>query len=254
MSGDLAKSSPYSVRGQPEADAVQALFAAIASRYDLINDLQSLGLHRRWKRRVADLASVRPGDQALDVCCGTGDIALELATRGAQVVGLDLCRPMLDIAERRRDRGTRSGRPGPRGDALRFIQADALHLPFPDSSFDVVTAGYGLRNLADWRRGLAEMHRVARPGGRLIVLDFGRPANPVWRAVYMAYLRSVVPLLGLAACGNRRAYAYIHQSLRRYPAQQGLEDAMREIGLVKVSTVNLLGGAMTITRAKKTGT
>jgi len=251
VSGDLSKSSPYSVRGQPEADAVQALFASIASRYDLINDLQSLGLHRRWKRRVADLASVRPGDQALDVCCGTGDIAWELARRGAQVVGLDLCRPMLDIAERRRDRGTRSGQPGPRGDAPRFIQADALRLPFADNSFDTVTAGYGLRNLADWQEGLRQMQRVARPGGRLVVLDFGRPPNPVWRAVYMAYLRFLVPLLGLAVCGNLGAYAYIHESLRRYPAQQGLEDTMREIGLVEVSTVNLFGGAMSITRAKK---
>lgn len=193
-----------------------------------------------------------PGDQVLDVCCGTGDIALELARRRAQVVGLDLCRPMLDIAERRRDSGTRSGRPGPCGpDAPRFIQADALYLPFGDNSFDAVTAGYGLRNLADWQEGLRQMQRVARPGGRLVVLDFGRPGNPIWRAMVMAYLRFLVPLLGLAVCGNLRAYAYVHESLRHYPAQLGLEDTMREIGLVEVSTVNLLGGAMSITRAVK---
>ena len=124
-----------------------------------------------------------------------------------------------------------------------------MALPFPDGSFEVVTAGYGLRNLADWQKGLCEMQRVARPGGRLVVLDFGRPKNPVWRAIYMAYLRLVVPVLGLVLCGNLRAYAYIHESVRHYPAQQGLEQAMREIGLQEVSTVNLLGGAMSITRA-----
>lgn len=229
---------------QARTDEVRALFAAIAPRYDLINDLQSLGLHRGWKRRVADLASVRPGDRALDVCCGTGDIALELAGRGAQVTGLDLCRPMLDRAERRLPRK------GPEGHAPpRFIQADAMALPFPDGSFEVVTSGYGLRNLAHWRKGLREMRRVAVPGGRLVVLDFGRPGNPLWRGVYMAYLRWVVPVIGLVLCGNLRAYAYIHDSVQQYPAQIGLEQAMQEIGLREVSTTSLFGGAMTITRA-----
>jgi len=232
---------------QAHTDEVRSLFAAIAPRYDLINDVQSLGLHRGWKRRVADLASVRPGDRALDVCCGTGDIAFELAGRGAQVTGLDLCRPMLDRAERR----TESAQ-GPRREGYappRFVLGDATALPFPDRSFEVVTSGYGLRNLADWRKGLCEMRRVAVPGGRLVVLDFGRPGNPLWRGAYMAYLRWVVPVIGLALCGNLQAYAYIHGSVRHYPAQIGLEQGMRETGLQEVSTTSLLCGAMTITRA-----
>jgi len=253
MSMESMESHPRPVPVQQHTDQVQGLFTAIASRYDLINDVQSLGLHRLWKRRVVDLASVSPGDRALDVCCGTGDIAWELAGRGAQVVGLDLCGPMLAIAERRLDHKVRSSRSRPAGYALpQFSLGDATALPFPDDSFEVVTAGYGLRNLADWRQGLCQMQRVARPGGRLVVLDFGRPRNPVWRAIYMAHLRLVVPVLGLAFCGKLRAYAYISRSLRHYPAQQGLEQAMQEIGLQEVSTVNLFGGAMSITRAVKT--
>lgn len=252
MSEDFAESHPCPVPGQRHTDQVQGLFAAIASRYDLINDIQSLGLHHRWKRQVADLATVRPGDRALDVCCGTGDIAFELARRGARVTGLDLCRPMLAIAERRGNVVKQSGRSEP-GEytAPGFIKADAMDVPFPDKSFEVVTAGYGLRNLADWRKGLCEMKRVARPGGRLVVLDFGRPKNPVWRVIYMAYLRWIVPVLGLVLCSNLRAYAYIHESVRHYPTQQGLEEAMQEISLQGISTVNLFGGAMTITRATK---
>ena len=249
MNTTPVESHPCPVPGQPHTDQVQSLFAAIASRYDLINDVQSLGLHRRWKRRVVDLASVRLGDRALDVCCGTGDIAWEMAGRGAQVTGLDLCGPMLAIAEQK---GYSVMRSMPEGyTAPQFILSDAMALPFPDGSFEVVTAGYGLRNLADWKKGLHEMQRVARPGARLVVLDFGRPRNPVWRAIYMAYLRLVVPLLGLIFCGNLRAYAYISRSVRHYPVQQGLEHAMREMGLEEVSTVDLFGGAMSITRAVK---
>jgi demethylmenaquinone methyltransferase/2-methoxy-6-polyprenyl-1,4-benzoquinol methylase len=226
--------------GAERADRVNALFARIAPRYDLINDLQSFGLHRLWKRRVISLARVQPGERALDLCCGTGDLAFALARRGAQVTGLDFSEPMLAVARRR---AAREG-------AVTFSQGDALKLPFADAGFDIVTVGYGLRNLASWEAGLAEMKRVARPGGRLLVLDFGKPDNAQWRWLYFAYLRLFVPLLGLAFCGDAHAYAYILESLKHYPAQRGVAARMRDLGLAEVRTVNLLGGVMSINLAE----
>ena len=155
--------------GEQRAIKVNELFARIAPRYDLINDLQSLGLHRRWKRRVVADAAPQPGERVLDVCCGTGDLAFALATGGAEVVGLDFNAPMLAVAARRL---VGSGVSVPR-----FMQGDAMALPFPDAQFDIVTVGYGLRNLASWETGLNEMVRVAKPGARLLVLDFGKPDN-----------------------------------------------------------------------------
>lgn len=268
--------------GEPRGEKVNQLFASIAARYDLVNDLQSFGLHRRWKRRVIALARPRPGEDALDVCCGTGDLALALARCGAQTVGLDFNEPMLRIAELRKSRiekrisrtaatlpqgvGTASSPNGchridTHGDEavptpvsvisesapnLRFVRGDAQQLPFQEAAFDIVTVGYGLRNLENWKTGLREMHRVARPGGRLLVLDFGKPENRLWRAIYFGYLKLVVPVLGLVVCGQAGAYAYILESLKRYPAQQGVEEKMRQLGLVNVRTIELLGGAMSI--------
>lgn len=225
----------YYDAGEQRATKVNALFQRIASRYDLINDVQSLGLHRLWKRRVVAMAEASTGKRALDVCCGTGDLALGLARRGAQVTGLDFSSRMLDIAKKR-------GGELP----VRFLQGDAQDLPLPDLSFDIVTVGYGLRNLARWQRGLEEMARVARPGGRLLVLDFGKPANRAWRFLYFSYLRLFVPLLGLAFCGSAGAYAYILESLKHYPAQEGVAEEMRRLGLQEVRIVNLLGGVMSI--------
>ena len=224
--------------GEQRASKVNELFAAIAPRYDLINDLQSLGQHRRWKRRVVTYAAPQPGARALDVCCGTGDLAFALAAGGAEVVGLDFSAPMLAVAARRL---SGSGVAAPR-----FMQGDAMHLPFPNAHFDIVTVGYGLRNLVSWETGLNEMVRVAKPGARLLVLDFGKPDNAPWRAVYFSYLRLFVPLLGLLVCRNAGAYAYILESLRYYPAQRGVEFRMREMGLIQVRVENFLGGAMSI--------
>jgi demethylmenaquinone methyltransferase/2-methoxy-6-polyprenyl-1,4-benzoquinol methylase len=232
--------------GESRAENVRRLFSDIARRYDLLNDVQSLGLHRRWKRRVAQLAAVQPGARALDICCGTGDLAFALAARGARVVGLDFNAPMLERARRRAERVSRPA-PGARVEPNPvFVLGDALAVSFPDATFDAVTVGYGLRNLADWRAGLGEMARVAKPGGRIVVLDFGKPAWRPWRALYFAYLKLVVPALGWALCGNAAAYAYILDSLRAYPAQEGVAAAMRNLGLNPVRVENLLGGAMSI--------
>ena len=232
--------------GEQRAARVHDLFASIARRYDLLNDLQSFGLHRNWKRRVAELARVQPGNRALDLCCGTGDIAFALARRGAEVTGLDFSQKMLAVAEARR-----LGYPKLKTHNPIFVQADAEQIPFADASFDVVTVGYGLRNLTNWEKGLSEMHRVAKPGARLIVLDFGKPANPLWRNIYFTHLRCSVPLVGWLFCGNADAYAYILESLKHYPAQLAVAEKMREQKLVNVSVIPLLGGAMAINYGEK---
>jgi len=231
--------------GEQRADRVKDLFDGIAARYDLINDVQSLGLHRLWKRRVVKLADVKPGDRALDLCCGTGDLALALAQRSAEVIGLDFSQRMLEVAEERRAKvQVAAGK-------VQFLRGDAQRLPFSDNSFDIITVGYGLRNLASWETGLREMHRVARPGGRLLVLDFGKPGNAIWRSLYFGYLKLLVPLLGRIFCGNAAAYAYILESLKHFPGQRGVETKMRELGLANVKLCNLLGGAMSINYAEK---
>ena len=235
-------SNTFYAPGEQRAAKVNDLFAAIARRYDLINDLQSFGLHRRWKRRVADLAAVTPGARALDLCCGTGDLALALARRGARVTGLDFSAPMLAVARQRQ--GSRD---------IEFIPGDALQIPFPDASFDVVTMGYGLRNLASWEAGLAEMRRVAKPGGRIVILEFGKPANALWRSLYFTHLRCSVPLTGWLFCGNAQAYAYILESLKHYPAQLAVAAHLRAMPLANVQVINFLGGAMAINYGEKPG-
>lgn len=239
-------SNVYYAPGEARAGKVNDLFARIARRYDLINDLQSFGLHRRWKRRVVDLARAGAGTVALDLCCGTGDLAFGLAQRGAEVTGLDFSAQMLEVAAARLEKTAMAA---PR--APRFLQGDALTLPFSDESFDIVTMGYGLRNLASWERGLEEMHRVARPGARLVVLDFGKPPNRFWRTLYFTHLRISVPLIGLLFCGDASAYAYILESLKHYPAQLAVAEKMRALKLAQVRVINLLGGAMAINYGQK---
>jgi ubiquinone/menaquinone biosynthesis methyltransferase len=232
-------SSPYYRAGPERASRVRALFDRIAPRYDLINDLQSFGLHRFWKRRLLSLTKIRPGTPVLDVCCGTGDLAFGLAAQGARVIGCDFSRRMLAVAQGRATEGSH------------FVQGDALVLPVKSGSFEVATIGYGLRNLADLRQGVAELLRVLKPGGQLLILDFGKPPNPLWRALYFAYLRAVVPLFGRVFCGDAAAYGYILESLRHYPAQEGVSQLLGELGCAEVEVQNVIGGIMSIHRAVK---
>jgi demethylmenaquinone methyltransferase/2-methoxy-6-polyprenyl-1,4-benzoquinol methylase len=232
--------------GEQRATKVNDLFATIAARYDLINDLQSFGLHRVWKRRVLRLAAPRSGERALDLCCGTGDIAFALAARGARVVGIDFSEPMLQVARRKLEKRERKLEHPPQ-----FLHGDAQQIPFPDDSFEIVTVGYGLRNLASWETGLREMIRVTKPGGRLLVLEFGKPDNAAWRSIYFGYLKCFVPVFGRIFCGNSATHAYILESLQHYPAQHGVAAKMRELGLENVRVLNLLGGVMSIHYAEK---
>jgi demethylmenaquinone methyltransferase / 2-methoxy-6-polyprenyl-1,4-benzoquinol methylase len=238
-------SNVFYAPGEQRASKVGDLFAAIARRYDLLNDLQSFGLHRLWKRRVVALAGLSPGDRALDLCCGTGDIAFALARQGADVTGLDFSEKMLEVAQSRLANAKSETK------NLKFIQGDAAQIPFPDNSFDAVTMGYGLRNLPGWEAGLREMIRVAKPGGRIVVLDFGKPPNALWRKLYFTHLKCSVPLIGLIFCGRADAYAYILESLKHYPAQFAVAEKMRELRLSDVQIVNFVGGAMAINFGKK---
>ncbi len=252
--------------GEKRSAKVSALFARVASRYDLINDLQSFGLHRHWKRQLVRRAAVQAGETALDLCSGSGDIAFGLARAGATVTGLDFSPPMLAVAQARRqmsERRKQKSVPGvpppttPSGEALhfqprvRFVCGDALAIPFANDSFDLVTISYGLRNLASLEMGLREMWRVARPGARLLVLDFGKPDSAPLRSIYFSYLKWVVPLFGKMFCGDADTHAYILESLQHYPAQRGVAGRMREIGCVEVKIVNLLGGIMSLNYAEK---
>jgi demethylmenaquinone methyltransferase/2-methoxy-6-polyprenyl-1,4-benzoquinol methylase len=243
----------YAPDGQ-RAAKVNDLFATIARRYDLLNDLQSFGLHRLWKRRVVEFAAVKPGDRALDLCCGTGDISFALAKIGAETIGLDFSEKMLEVAKaksQKSEAGSRNKNPQSVIRNPQFIQGDAQQIPFPDNSFDIVTVGYGLRNLASWEKGLDEMVRVAKPGARLVVLDFGKPPNALWRKIYFAHLKCSVPLIGLLFCGNASAYAYILESLKHYPAQLAVAEKMRGLKLTNIRVINLLGGAMAINFGEK---
>ena len=242
--------------GRERAAKVQELFKRIAGRYDLINDLQSFGLHRYWKAQMVMRAAIQPGESALDLCCGTGDVAFALWRAGAWVTGLDFTEAMLAQAARRKESLLGESMPAEareRLQACQFLCGDALRIPFPDASFDVVTISYGLRNLSDFAGGLREMLRVARPGGRLLVLDFGKPDNALWRAGYFLHLRTAVPLLGRVFCGDSETHGYILESLVHYPAQKGVERMMREMGCAETRVVNFLGGVASLNTGRKQG-
>ncbi|MCF7668295.1 MAG: bifunctional demethylmenaquinone methyltransferase/2-methoxy-6-polyprenyl-1,4-benzoquinol methylase UbiE [Verrucomicrobia bacterium] len=220
---------------------VKSLFTKIAPHYDIINDIQSLGLHRLWKKRLVALAKVRPNESALDLCCGTGDITRILAQKTSKVIGLDFNKAMLEIAARRCRKHS----------GIRFVHADALNAPFPDASFDVVTIAYGLRNLTSPDAGIKEIHRLLKPRGRALILDFGTPTSRILRTFYFAYLKFVVPVFGLVFCGDKYAYSYIIESLHNYPAQAGVQKILGTTGFTNISTIQILGGIMSIHLAVK---
>lgn len=217
---------------------VRGLFARIADRYDLITVLLSFGLDQRWKRRLVALSGARPGARVLDLACGTGDIAFQLAATGARTTGLDVTTRMLQLA-RAKDGGHR----------VSFVGGDMMALPFPDDSFDLVTSGYGIRNVPAIEPALAEVRRVLRPDGLFLSLDFNRPASPSVRWIYLAYLTLVGSILGFVLHRNPDTYRYIPESIRRYPGASRVCAIAREQGFRRCDWLPVLGGLMAIHKA-----
>jgi ubiquinone/menaquinone biosynthesis methyltransferase len=221
---------------------VRQLFATIADRYDLVTRLLSYGQDARWKDRLARTVAPRPGERALDLACGTGDIAFRLAAPGARVCGLDITPRMLQVARRK-----------PAAADCTWAAGDMTALPFADATFDIVTTGYGLRNVPDLDAALAEIARVLRPGGRFASLDFNRPESPVMRAAYLGYLDAVGGVMGWALHGSPDAYRYIPASIRRYPGARAVADRLRRAGLGDVSVFRLLFGLMSLHVGRRAG-
>jgi demethylmenaquinone methyltransferase/2-methoxy-6-polyprenyl-1,4-benzoquinol methylase len=216
------------------------MFDRIAGRYDLLNSVMTAGLHHRWRQRAADRAELGGGDAALDVCCGTGDLALELAGRvspSGHVVGCDFSEPMLDLAREKAARHDATG--------VRFEWADALRLPYDDGRFDAVTVGFGVRNLSDLDAGLGEMRRVLRPGGRLVILEITQPTRPPLSTFYSLWFDRAVPVLG-ALAGDPEAYSYLPESVRSFPSPRGLAEKLDMAGLERVRWTVLAGGIIAI--------
>jgi demethylmenaquinone methyltransferase / 2-methoxy-6-polyprenyl-1,4-benzoquinol methylase len=221
--------------GTLEEGQVRAMFDRIAGFYDLMNSVMTAGLHHRWRERAADLARLDPGDRALDVATGTGDLALELARRvgpSGEVIGSDFSEGMLDIA-----RGKSSD--------VRWEWADAQALPYPDDAFAAATVGFGARNFGDLERGLAEMVRVVRPGGRVVVLEITVPQKPPLSSFFRVWFDRVVPLLGRLT-GDPEAYDYLPSSVRRFPDPQALAGRLTGAGLVDVRWVLTAGGIIAL--------
>jgi demethylmenaquinone methyltransferase/2-methoxy-6-polyprenyl-1,4-benzoquinol methylase len=243
-SGTEAESGVPHRDSEEFATEVRGMFDRIAGVYDLMNSAMTAGLHHQWRSRAVDRAQVGQGSDALDVCCGTGDLALELRRRigpDGRVVGCDFSEPMLELARRKS---------GDQGLPVEFGWADALELPYGDASFDAVTIGFGARNLADLGRGLSEMARVLRPGGRLVILEITRPQREPLASFYSLWFDRVVPVIGTFA-GDSDAYSYLPNSVRTFPEPERLAGMMDGAGFTEIRWLLLAGGIIAVHSATK---
>jgi demethylmenaquinone methyltransferase / 2-methoxy-6-polyprenyl-1,4-benzoquinol methylase len=235
-SGSTApRPAPAADRGTLPEPEVRAMFDRIARVYDLINSVMTAGLHHQWRRRAADLANVSPGDRVLDVATGTGDLAIELAARVApdgQVIGSDFSEEMLALARKKA--------PG-----LRFEWGNALELPYEDGAFAASTVGFGARNFSDLDRGVAEMARVVKPGGRVVILEITTPQKPPLSTFFRLWFDRIVPLIGKLA-GDSQAYDYLPNSVKRFPEPPGLAASMARAGLEDIRWILTAGGIIAI--------
>ena len=221
--------------GTLEESQVRAMFDRIAGFYDLMNSVMTAGLHHRWRERAADLARLRPGDRALDVATGTGDLAVELARRvtpGGEVIGSDFSQGMLERARTKAPQ-------------LNWEWGNALELPYPDDRFDAATVGFGARNFSDLERGLSEMTRVVRPGGRVVVLEITTPTKPPLSTFFSIWFDRVVPLMGRFAA-DPEAYSYLPKSVKRFPGPEALGAILARSGLQDVRWILTAGGIIAL--------
>ena len=218
---------------------VRRMFATIADRYDLITVVLSYGLDRRWKDRLISLAAIAADDRVLDLACGTGDILFRAARQARLAVGLDVTFRMLQLAAAKAN--------------VPLVAGDMMALPFPSAKFSVVTTGYGLRNVPDIESAIDEIARVLVPRGRLLSLDFNKPAQPLLRAAYLAYLTIIGSTLGFVLHRDPDTYRYIPESIRNYPGADGVARLLEQRGFTNVRVVPLLGGLMAIHSATRSG-
>jgi demethylmenaquinone methyltransferase / 2-methoxy-6-polyprenyl-1,4-benzoquinol methylase len=229
---------PAPATGTLEEPQVRAMFDRIAGVYDRMNSVMTAGLHHRWRARAADLAELKPGARALDVACGTGDLALELAGRvgpGGEVVACDFSERMLELA-----RAKAAGRP-----TVRVEWANALELPYRADEFAAATVGFGVRNFSDLERGLSELVRVVRPGGKVVILEMTAPTRPPLSTFFRIWFDRVVPVLGRLA-GDSDAFTYLPRSVQRFPGPQELAATMERRGLARIRYVLTAGGIIAI--------
>lgn len=219
-------------------DEVARMFDQVAARYDLTNDVLSLGQDRRWRRLVVEAVGARPGQTVLDIAAGTGTSSLPFARAGVQVVSADFSLGMLRAGRRRLPE-------------LSFAAADATRLPLADASVDAVTMSFGLRNVSDPDRALAEFHRVTRPGGTLVVCEFSTPVNRVFRTVYSEYLMAALPRIARRVGSNAESYAYLAESIQAWPDQAGLAARLQDAGWTDVAWRDLSGGIVALHRARR---
>ena len=232
---------------QAKAGMVAEVFHSVASRYDLMNDLMSAGIHRVWKRFTIELSGVRRGTAVLDIAGGTGDLAArfaEIVGPTGRVVLADINDSMLKVG---RDKLLDNGLLG----NLEFVQADAQSLPFPDDSFDCVTIAFGLRNVTDKDAALRSMLRVLKPGGRLLVLEFSKPANPLLSKAYDTYSFKVLPLMGRLVANDAESYQYLAESIRMHPDQETLKEMMEDAGFSRCEFHNMTGGVVALHKGVK---
>lgn len=227
--------------GTPTADRVRGIFSRIAPRYDAFNLVSSFGLDRAWRRAAVRMAGITPTSEVLDLAAGTGDLTLALARHGrpASVLSTDFVEEMLEVGKRKAARYAGPTR-------ISFAQADAQALPFADASFDVVTIAFGVRNLPDRAANFREVKRVLRPGGRYVILEFTTPPWAPFRAVYHAYLRWAIPVLGALIAGDRASFEYLNASIRAFPDQRALARELEEAGFSRVRWRNLTGGIVAV--------
>jgi demethylmenaquinone methyltransferase/2-methoxy-6-polyprenyl-1,4-benzoquinol methylase len=223
------------------AKAVREMFSGIASKYDFLNHFLSVNIDKRWRRLVSQkLKDILENENALvlDVACGTGDLSIELQKNAkAKIIGTDFCRPMLDIAFDKNEKVALK---------IPYVEADGMNLSFADNTFDAVTIAFGLRNFSNWQNGLIELHRILKPEGKLVILEFSTPILPGFRQLFQFYFSNILPRIGGAVSGSRGAYEYLPDSVSRFPDQKNLAKMMSQVGFSSVEYKNLTGGVAAI--------